>query len=264
MRRAGRAGWLLVLLGAGCAAALKEPPPISSMARPDTGTVPASALLQEAAEEYEKRPDRTAVARSEGLCLAAASADEASAAGLVCAIRAKSWLAEREKDVPTRTELAVSAVQAGQWCLRREPSSPACKFWLAVALGLQARDKPSTVEDGLKRMAQLLREAAAEAPLYDEAGPDRALAILLLRAPGWPLGPGDVEEGLEAARKAVQLRPDFPPNQLALAEALLKNGDRPRGRAAAEKAIELARSKPGSDSPDAPSWVEDGKGLLAR
>jgi predicted Zn-dependent protease len=259
-----RAGWILVLLGTGCAAALKEPPPISTMPRPDTGSVPANALLQEAAEEYEKRPDRAAVARAEGLCLAAAAADEASAAGLVCAVRAKSWLAEREKDVQVRTGLAVSAVQAGQWCLRREPASSACKFWLAVALGLQARDKPSTVEDGLKRMAQLLREAATDSPTYDEAGPDRALAILLLRAPGWPLGPGDVEEGLEVARKAVAIRPDFPPNQLALAEALLKNGDRPKGHAAAEKGIELARSGPWASSPDAPSWIADGKGLLAR
>ncbi|MGA8893077.1 MAG: hypothetical protein WB493_16050 [Anaeromyxobacteraceae bacterium] len=264
MRGRNRLWWLVVLLGAGCAAALKEPPPISSMARPDTGSVPASALLQEAAEEYDRRPDKAAVARSGGLCLAAASADEASAAGLVCAIRAKSWLAEREKDVQVRTDLAVSAVQAGQWCLRREPGSPACKFWLAVALGLQARDKPSTVEDGLKRMAQLLREAAKESPLYDEAGPDRALAILLLRAPGWPLGPGDLEEGLEVARKAVELRPDFPPNQLALAEALLKNGDRVKGRAAAEKALELARRGSWASSPDAPSWIADGKGLLAR
>ena len=255
---------VLTLLAAGCASALKEPPPLASLQRGAAGPGTPAALLEEAAAAYGKRPDKEAVARSEELCLQAAQADEAAVDGLVCAMRAKSWLAEREKDVRVRTELAVSAVQAGQWCLRREPGSSACKFWLAVALGLQARDKPSTVEDGLKRMAQLLREAAKESPLYDEAGPDRALAILLLRAPGWPLGPGDLEEGLEAARKAVLLRPDFPPNQLALGEALLKNGDRAKGRAAAEKALELARSGTWAGSPDAPSWIADGKGLLAR
>ena len=162
---ATRLGWLALLLGAGCASALKEPPPIATLQREPTGSVPANALLQEAAEEYAKRPDPAAVRRAEGLCLAAAQADASQAAGLVCAIQAKSWLADRETDLKVRTDLAVSAVQAGQWCLRREPASVPCKFWLAVALGLQARDRPTTVEDGLKRMVQLLREAIVEGRL---------------------------------------------------------------------------------------------------
>jgi len=255
---------VVMLLSAGCAAALKEPPPISALQSDVRGTTPANALLQEAAEEYEKRPDATAVRRSEGLCLQAAQADEAGTAGLVCAIRAKAWLAEREKDVKVRTNLAVSAVQAGQWCLRRDPTSPACKFWLGVALGLQARDRPATVEDGLKRMAQLLREAAKDAPLLEEAGPERVLALLLSRAPGWPIGPGDAEEALVLARKAVQLRPDYPPNQVALGEVLLKNDDRAKAREALARAIDLAGTGPSASDPDAPSWIADARALLKR
>jgi hypothetical protein len=262
--RTARLGWLAALLGAGCASALKEPPPIANLQLEPTGTVPANALLQEAAEEYAKRPDPVAVRRAEGLCLAAAQADESQAAGLVCAIQAKSWLAQREKDVKVRTDLAVSAVQAGQWCLRREPASVACKFWLAVALGMQARDRPTTVEDGLKRMVHLLREVATEAPLLDEAGPERVLGILLVRAPGWPIGPGDSEEALVHARKAVELRPGYPPNQLALGEVLLKNGERAKGRAALLRAVELAGQPPWSGDPDVPSWVADAQALLAR
>jgi predicted Zn-dependent protease len=262
--RASGAWWIAALLGAGCAAALKEPPPIATMQRAPTGTVPASALLQEASEEYDKRPDPAAVRRAEGLCLAAAQADESQTSGLVCAIRAKSWLAEREKDTKVRTGLAVSAVQLGQWCLRREPASPACKFWLAVALGLQARDRPATAEDGLKRMAQLLRETAAEAPLLDQAGPDRVLALLLVRAPGWPLGPGDAEEALVHALKAVGLRPEYPPNQLALGEVLLKNDDRARAREALLRAVELSGQSPWTADPDRPSWLADAQSLLER
>ena len=259
-----RAGWIAAFLGAGCASALKEPPPIATLQREPSGTVPANALLQEAADEFAKRPDAAAVRRAEGLCLAAAQADESKAEGLVCAVRAKAWLAEREKDVKVRTDLAVSAVQAGQWCLRREPASATCKFWLAVALGLQARDRPTTVEDGLKRMAQLLRESAREAPLLDEAGPDRVLALLLARAPGWPIGPGDVEEALVHARKAVELRPAYPPNQLALGEVLIKNDEKAKGREALLLAVELASRPPWSADPDAPSWIADARALLAR
>jgi len=257
-------GWLAVLLGAGCASALKEPPPIASMQREATGTVPANALLQEAAEEYAKRPDKAAVRRAEGLCLAAAQADESKTTGLVCAIQAKAWLAEREGDVKVRTGLAVSAVQAGQWCLRREPASPACKFWLAVALGLQARDRPVTAEDGLRRMDHLLREAAREAPLLDEAGPERVLALLLVRAPGWPIGPGDDEEALVHARKAIELRPGYPPNHLALGEVLLKSGQRAKGREALLRGVELSGQAPWSADPDVPSWLADARALLAR
>ena len=60
---------------------------------------------------------------------------------------------------------------------------------------------------------------------YDEAGLARVRALVLIRAPGWPLGPGDLEAGLVAARRAVALRPRSLPNLLALAEALSKNGD---------------------------------------
>jgi Flp pilus assembly protein TadD len=111
-------------------------------------------------------------------------------------------------------------------------------------------------------MAQLLREAGKEAPLLDEAGPERVLALLLARAPGWPIGPGDVEEALVQARKAVSLRPDYPPNQLALGEVLLKNDDRAKAREALTRSIELAGAPPFASDPDAPSWIAAAKALL--
>jgi tetratricopeptide (TPR) repeat protein len=262
--RPSRTGWLLLLLSAGCAAALKEPPPLSTLQKEPGGGIPAGALLQEADEEYAKRPDPAAVRRAEGLCLAAAHADEEGVEGLVCAIRAKSWLAEREKDAKVRTELAVSAVQAGQWCLRRSPSSPECRFWLAVALGMQARDRPTTVEDSLKRMAQLLRDLERDAPRLDHAGPERVLAILLLRAPGWPIGPGDVEEALVHARKAVELEPGYPPNLIALGEALIKNDDRGKAREVLLQAVALSGKAPWEADPDSRAWIAEAQGMLRR
>jgi pimeloyl-ACP methyl ester carboxylesterase len=74
-------------------------------------------------------------------------------------------------------------------------------------------------------MLDNLARAEAADPNYDEAGPARVRALVLIRAPGWPLGPGDAEAGLVAARRAVTLRPLYPPNLLALAEALAKSGD---------------------------------------
>jgi hypothetical protein len=113
-------------------------------------------------------------------------------------------------------------------------------------------------------MDHLLREAARDAPLLDEAGPERVLSLLLVRAPGWPIGPGDNEEGLVHARKAVELRPGYPPNQLALGEVLLKNDQRKQGREALLRAVELAGQPPWSSDPDVPTWVADAQSLLAR
>ena len=89
-----------------------------------------------------------------------------------------------------------------------------------------------------------------------------ALALLYVRAPGWPTGPGDPELGLQHARQAVALRPDYPPNRLALAEALVVTGDPATGRREFQKAFDLARALTDKGDRDAPDWVaEAGKGL---
>jgi hypothetical protein len=267
-RRARAAATLIVVLGAsGCASALKEPPPISELQRAALSPASASDLLAEGRASYARRPDLAAVREAEQLCLAAAQADETGepgVEGLTCAIQAKAWLLEHGAAPAERSALAVSAVQAGQWCQRRAPGSAACRYWLAVALGLQSREKPTTAEDGVRRMVTLLREVVRTDPALDEAGPERILALVLLRAPGWPLGPGDAEEALSLARKAVALRAGYPPNDLALAEALEKTGDPKGARLALGRALESARAAVDAGNPDAPAWVREAEARLRR
>ena len=93
----------------------------------------------------------------------------------------------------------------------------------------------------LKSMLDSLSSADAVDPNYDRAGPSRVRALVLIRAPGWPLGPGDADAGLDSARRAVGLRPQYPPNLLALAEALSKTGDAGGARDAYAKARDAAR-----------------------
>src|SRR5260370_7891337 len=49
-------------------------------------------------------------------------------------------------------------------------------------------------------------------------------ASVLIRAPGWPLGPGDPDAGVVAARRAVILQPLYPPNLPALPAAFPHTG----------------------------------------
>jgi hypothetical protein len=88
------------------------------------------------------------------------------------------------------------------------------------------------------------------------------LALVLLRAPGWPAGPGDPEEALAEARAAVAIAPDAPANQLALAEALERNGQPGEARGAWERAAALAGALDLAAVPEAAGWrAEAARGL---
>lgn len=264
MRRA--LGLLLAGAAAGCSPALREPPALSTLAtRPaPTAAAHAPTLLAEADAAWARRPDAAAVREAEALYLEAAQADETDATGLVGAVRAKAWLADHGGDAKTRQDLAVSAVQTAQWCVRRMPEGAACDYWLAIAVGLQARENRATAEDGLKTMVAELTLAVDRDPTYDEAGPHRIMAIVLTRAPSWPLGPGDLEAALEHAQKAVELRPGYPPNTLALGEALAAAKQRGEARDAYVRARALAVERQGAGDPDAAEWIAQADEALAK
>jgi len=240
-RSALATGAALVVL-AGCATALREPA---------TGT-----------DLLEAGGPRRAVAQS--TYLAAARADSARAEGLLGLARVSVWRIEHEQNETERKALVPIALQAAQACARRDPTDPRCDYWLAVALGLQAREHPSTGRDGVSRMVEALRRVIARAPELEEAGPHRVLALVLLRAPGWPLGPGDAEAGLVEAKEAVALFPDHPPNQLALGEALARNGRADESRAAFARAGDLAQALSAAGEPDAAEWNKEAEAALAR
>lgn len=258
--------WLLpagLALLAGCAPALREPPPVTDLGRtasrapietPPAGDV--DRVLGEARTAFAKRPDAAAATRALDLFLAAARADETRTEGLLGAAETSAWLIEHEPDGPRRVELATQAVQACQWCVRRAATSVDCKYRLALALGQQARERRSTGLDALPKIVSLLEEVIAEAPRLDDAGGHRVLALVLLRAPGWPTGPGDPEAGLEHARKADALVPDNPENLLALGEALVATGSPEPARLAYQRAEVFARARVASGDPDAVEWVE--------
>lgn len=264
MRRALLAA--LAIAAASCRPALREPPSLESlMSHPPTGTGgDAAAVLAKADAAWARRPDAARVREAEFLYFDAAHADAKGIDGLVGAVRAKAWLANHETDGKKREELAVSAVQISQWCMKRQPEAAACAYWQAISVGLQAREIRATADDGLKKMVAQLQSAIEKDPLYDEAGPHRILAIVLARAPGWPLGPGDSEASLEEARKAESLKPDYPPNVLAVAEALAANKDRAGAREAYTRAKTMAVPRRDAGDPDAAGWITEADEALAK
>jgi tetratricopeptide (TPR) repeat protein len=251
---------IAVLLCAGCAQALHKTPPIEDVApEPRAG---ADRLLADADAAWARRAEPGQAAAAEELYLQAARADPRRAEAFGGAIRAKAFRIGREKDGAERSRLAESAVIFGQLCEENLPGAAPCDYWLAAALGLQARERSATGKDALPRMVDLLRRAARTDPAIDHAGPHRLLAIVLMRAPSWPIGPGDPEAALPEAEAAAKAAPNFPPNQLALAEALNKNDRAEQARAAWSQALRLATDVANRGDPDAAGWADEARAGL--
>lgn len=178
------------------------------------------------------------------------------------AIKANAQATDHESDSKVRADLAARASRDADACLALDPRAAACQYSKAVATGLEARVHPTRAVSLLGGMLENLSNADATDPNYDNGGPSRVRALVLIRAPSWPIGPGDTDAGLAAARKAVSLQPDFPPNVLALAEALSKTGDEKGARENYARARDLAQAMPAA--PDRDDWLHDADEGLKR
>jgi hypothetical protein len=246
------------LFGAACAHALKKPPALQELAGPPIPGAPAdrAALVAEAERSFARREVDEARHAATLALHAAAATTPPDGIALLLAIRIQVWLAEHEAASEARAAAATRGVQAAQWCDAAVFPAP-CAYWKAAALGQQARERPSTGLSALPLIEAGFAQAASTDATIDEAGPDRALALLYLRAPGWPAGPGDAANGLEHARRAVALRDRHAPNHLALAEALAKNGEADAARQEEQRALELARDAAAAGDPDAADWIRE-------
>jgi hypothetical protein len=179
---------------------------------------------------------------------------------LAAAVAKDAELNDHETDAKAREALASDASQNADACLAQAPHAAACLYYHGIALGLEARAHPLHAVDSLKAMVEALTSADAADPQYDHAGPSRVRALVLTRAPGWPIGPGDPDAGLAAAQRAVTLQPRFPPNVLALAEARAKIGDAQGARQSYAHARDLAQTLPPSNDRD--EWLRQADNAL--
>lgn len=254
---------VLALVVAACAPALHEPRPVAALAPGRGGGRSADQLMRDADAAWQRRATPGQTAAAVDLYVDAAAAGARRVDGLLGAMRAISFRIEHEPGA-ARGRLVEEAVELGQWCQRRAPANPECDYRLALALGQQARERTSTGRDALGKIVALLRRAIARDPDLDSAGPHRVLALVLLRAPSWPLGPGDPEAALAEARAAARRFPDAPENQLVLGEALAARGARDEARAAFRRALELATTARSAGEVEAGQWVAEAQSRLAK
>ncbi len=141
---------------------------------------------------------------------------------LLAAVQSAADRIDQVRDPAQRTQLLAAATASAQRCLASSAGSAVCQYAQAQVLGLTAREHPLQAVSLLKQMLASLTKAEDLDPALDHAGPARLMAVVLMRAPPWPLGPGDVDGALLAAQRAAQRDAAYPPNLITLAQAQAK------------------------------------------
>ncbi len=184
----------------------------------------------------------------------AAVSGNMSPSDLLAAVQRDADGIDQATDSAQRTQLLLAATASAQQCLAQFPGTAACPYAQAQVQGLTARARPLEAPALLKEMLASLTKAEAQDPGLDHAGPARLTAIVLLRAPPWPLGPGDVDAAVTAAQRAVKREPAYPPNLIALGQAQAKAVGTAPARATFAKAQQAAQAWTGASS-DQPAEV---------
>lgn len=253
--------YVLAVALAGCSSALHEPPPMSALAPGHRDGRSVDELIAKADAAWARRSEPGQAVIAQDLYVDAAAADDKRVDALLAGMRAMTFRVEHDHDLD-KGALAQRQVELGQWCQRRAPGSADCDYRLAIALGQQARERPSTGRDAMDHIVTLLHRAIDRDPTLDSGGPHRVLALVLLRAPAWPVGPGDPDAALDEAKKAIAIAADAPDNQLTLGDALAATEHDDLAHQAFTKALALAESAKQSGNPEADGWIAEARKKL--
>jgi hypothetical protein len=141
---------------------------------------------------------------------------------LVQLARAAFDWAELARTDNQREEVATRGIDAARAAARLQDTNASAHYWLAMNLGQLARTRTLGALKLVREMeAEFLRARALD-PRVDYAGPDRSLGFLYRDTPGWPTSIGSKRKARMHFEAAVRHHPEFPDNQLGLAESLLE------------------------------------------
>ncbi len=122
-----------------------------------------------------------------------------------------------------RENIADQGIAAAKHLIAQHSKAVAAHYYLGMNYGQRAE----AIEPALEAL-HLVNEIEKEFktceeldPHFDYAGPARNLGLLYRDAPGWPLSIGNNQKAKEHLVQATTLNPEYPENQLNLAESQL-------------------------------------------
>jgi tetratricopeptide (TPR) repeat protein len=140
--------------------------------------------------------------------------------------RAATWLLEFDKDLSDEEskQMAGQGFEHLRAVAEGNSDRVGYVFLAGALLGNTVRLSPARGMAQVGKVHAYFERAVSLDPAYDSGAPLRALGTLLVKAPPWPTGVGDVDEGIEILEQAVELFPGHPANHFYLAEALAAEG----------------------------------------
>lgn len=176
-------------------------------------------------------------------------------AAVVAFLQASFDVAWSTSDPETRAKVSEEAVNAGRRALLTHTNAAGIHYYLALNLGQLASTRGLSALRLVRDMETHLHSARRIEAAYSHAGPDRALGMLYLEAPGWPVSIGSHAKARTHLLAAVKLAGSSPENLLALAEAHLRWNEKAE---AAKIVVTLEKIWPAAKTEfTGPRWAED-------
>ncbi|MDP8223395.1 MAG: tetratricopeptide repeat protein [Candidatus Lernaella stagnicola] len=221
----------LALTVAGCQTMLPAPQGVRTL--PDD----PSELMRIAETTFDRRGPTEAVWTSYQAACRVAAADPQNEAAQFMVARAASWLLEFTDNDFQRKDVAKAGYEAARCALELSDNKRGAYHFLAGAnLGFALRESSAPHMGDVKHVRDYLQRAIELEPDYSRGAAFRALGMLLLYAPSWPMSVGDPDAAIDILRQAVQRYPDMPANWVMLAIAYSELGRKAEALAAAREA----------------------------
>ncbi|MEZ5993450.1 MAG: hypothetical protein R3E76_14015 [Planctomycetota bacterium] len=135
------------------------------------------------------------------------------------AARSCAWLAEYGGDSVERERYTRDGLTYANTALKENADGVEAIFYHGVLAGFlgdldndYGLDAVSTIEKDMTRLIDAEQDIA-------HGGPWRVMGVLQLRAPGPPVSIGSLRNGKKNIEKALEIAPEWPENQLYMAEA---------------------------------------------
>jgi tetratricopeptide (TPR) repeat protein len=234
------AGLIVTLLGAGCSVHFEPGPLYPEMDSAELPEDPLSLLSISHAAYSPYGPVssvRLSLAASEKVL---SEHPQNELAAFYCS-RAVTWLLEFDEALsPDEVkEMAEQGFERLRTAAERNADRVDYVFLAGALLGNAIRFSKVQGMAQVRRVHDYFQRAVDLDPTYDAGAPLRALGTLLVKAPPWPAGVGDVDGGIETLEKAVRSFPEHPANHLYLADALAAEGRKDEAAAAYRRVIDL-------------------------
>ena len=137
--------------------------------------------------------------------------------------RAAFWLIEYGGKNIDEEEMARHGYESAEKLIASDPSRAEYSFLAGAHMGIMIKHslRPSVIR--LRKVRDFFENAAKLNPRLNEGGPLRALGMIYVLSPPWPAGVGDIDEGIDTLKQAVQMFPTCPENHIYLAKGYIED-----------------------------------------